>query len=265
MLLVPAAASFAGFELPANYCSVAKNGFGAGDPDCGGTTHDQCVAIATELVAVWAMSGGRWGVPDGDGTDGCVGDGGDVFRINPPVGQVATVTVEVVDDRGVIINLRDLGPGHAITARMRVAKMSNRDKRETIPTQAEVETDADGEPVIKESNALPVHRARRQWRPAAIVIEYRHVTQDGPQTVSGAQHQPSANPGTSGHNGTAPNPTNNPNTSTSRNRYKPSVHDRNTAASRGCKSQRLGASTGHSRPRPPRCHTAQACHRNCSP
>jgi hypothetical protein len=70
--------------------------------------HDQCAAITTELVGARAMSGRRGGVPDGDGTDGCVGDGGDVFRINPPVGQVTTVTVEIVDDRGVIVNLRYL-------------------------------------------------------------------------------------------------------------------------------------------------------------
>ena len=132
--------------------------------------HNQCVAIATELIAVRTMFGSYVGVPDGDGTDGRVGDGGDVFRINPPVGEVAAMTIETVDYRGVIINLRDLVPGHAITARMRIAKMSNRHKRETVPTQTEIETDADGEPVIKESNALAIHRARRQWRPAAVII-----------------------------------------------------------------------------------------------
>ena len=132
--------------------------------------YDQRTAITTELVGARAMSGRRGGVPDGDGTNGGMGNGGDVFRINPPVGKIAAVTIEIVDYRGVIINLRDLGRCHAITARMRVAKMSNRHKRETIPTQAEIETDADGEPVIKESNAIPIYRARRQWCPAAVIV-----------------------------------------------------------------------------------------------
>ena len=102
--------------------------------------------------------------------DGRSGDGGDVFRRNAAVDEIVIVDVEVVDDRGVIINLRYLGRGHAIAARMRVAKMSNRHKRETIPTQTEIETDADGDPVIKESNTIPIHRARRQRRPAAVIV-----------------------------------------------------------------------------------------------
>jgi hypothetical protein len=131
--------------------------------------YDQRAAIATELVGARAVSGREGGIPDGDGTDGCMGNGGDVFRIDPPVGKSAALTIEIVEYRGVIKNLRDLGRCHAITARMRVEKMSNWHKRETIPTQAEIETDADGEPVIKESDALPIHRVRRQWRPAAVV------------------------------------------------------------------------------------------------
>jgi hypothetical protein len=62
-------------------------------------TYDQRAAITTELVGARAMSGRRGGVPDGDGTDGCMGNGGDVFRINPPVGKIATVTIEIVDYR----------------------------------------------------------------------------------------------------------------------------------------------------------------------
>ena len=132
--------------------------------------YDQRTAITTELVGARAMSGRRGGVPDGDGTDGCVGNGDDVFRINPPVDKIAAMPIEIVDYRGVIINLRYLGPCHEIAAWMRVAKTSNRHKGETIPTQAEIETDADGEPVIKESNAFPIHRARRQRRPAAVLV-----------------------------------------------------------------------------------------------
>ena len=114
------------------------------------------------------MSGRRGGVPDGDRTDGCMGDGGDAFRINPPVGQAAAVTVEIVDDRGLIVNLRDLGRCRAIMARMRVAKMLYRNKRETICAQTPVETDADGASAIKETDAGLVGCIRRQRRPAAV-------------------------------------------------------------------------------------------------
>ena len=131
-------------------------------------TDDQRVAIATELIAARAMSGRRGGVPDGDGTDGCVGDGGDVFRINPVVGQVVTVTVEIVDDRGLIENLRDLGRCRAIVAWMRIAKMLGRNKRETICAQTPVETDADCASAIKETDAGLVGCKRRQRCPAAV-------------------------------------------------------------------------------------------------
>ncbi len=98
--------------------------------------------------------------------------GNDAFRRDAGIdkGPVMTVEIEVIDDRGVIINLCYLGRRHAIAARMRVAKMSNWHKRETIPTQAEIETDADGESVIKESHTILIHRARRQWRPAAVIV-----------------------------------------------------------------------------------------------
>src|ERR1017187_8529211 len=96
--------------------------------------YDQRAAITTELVGARAMSGRRGGVPDGDGTDGCVGDGGDVFRINPPVGQVAAVAVEIVDNRGVVVNLRHLRWSGAKAVWVRVAKMTDRHKQETVPT-----------------------------------------------------------------------------------------------------------------------------------
>ena len=115
---------------------------------------------------------GLWGVTLGTCgcLIGCVGDSSDAFRINPMVDEAVITHVEVVDDRGVVVNLCCLPWGDAIVVRMRVAKMSNRHERETIPTQAEIETDADGEPVIKESNAFPIHRARRQRRPAAVLV-----------------------------------------------------------------------------------------------
>ena len=134
--------------------------------------YNKRAAIATELIAMWAVSGRRGCVPDCDGMDGCMRVGNDSFRRDASIdkGPVVAVEIEVIDDRGVIINLRHLGRCHAIAARVRVAKMSNRHKRETIPTQAEIETDADGEPVIKESNTIPIRRARRQWRPAAVIV-----------------------------------------------------------------------------------------------
>ena len=134
--------------------------------------YNQRAAIAAELIAVWAVSGRRGCIPDCDGMDGGMRAGNDSFRRDAGIdkGPVMAVEIEVIDDRGVIINLRDLARRHAITAWMRVAKMSNRHKRETVPTQAEIETDTDGEPVIKESNALAIHRAWRQWCPAAVIV-----------------------------------------------------------------------------------------------
>jgi len=64
--------------------------------------------------------------------DGRSGDGGDMFRINPPVGQVVTVTVEIVNDRGVVVNLRYLRWSGAKAAWVRVTKMTDRHERETI-------------------------------------------------------------------------------------------------------------------------------------
>ena len=132
--------------------------------------HDQGAAIVTELIAALAVSERRVGIPDGDGMNGLSGDIGDVFRVNSMVDEMVIMNIEVVDDRGAVVNLRYMARCHAIAARMRVAKMPNRHKRETIPAQAEIETDADGDPVKKESNAFPVHRARRQRRPAAVIV-----------------------------------------------------------------------------------------------
>src|ERR1700690_162257 len=101
-------------------------------------TYNKCVAIATELIAARTMSGQRGGVPDGDGTDGRVDDSGDAFRINSAVGKVASVTVVIVDDRGLVVNLRHLGRGRAKTAWMRVAKMLYRNKDETVCAQTPV-------------------------------------------------------------------------------------------------------------------------------
>src|ERR1017187_1132786 len=132
--------------------------------------YDQRAAITTELVGARAMSGRRGGVPDGDGTDGCVGNGGAVFRINPPVGQVATVTVEIVDDRGVVVNLCYLRWSGAKTAWVRVTKMTDRHERETIYAQTKVESKTDVEAPIKEAGAFPIHRKWRQRRPAAVIV-----------------------------------------------------------------------------------------------
>ena len=71
--------------------------------------HDQCVAIVAELIAVRTVSGWRGGIPDGDGMNGRSGDSGDVFRINPMVDEVVIADTEVVDDRGMVVNLRYLG------------------------------------------------------------------------------------------------------------------------------------------------------------
>ena len=40
--------------------------------------------------------------------DGGMGNGGDMFRINPMIDEVVIANIEVVDHRGVIVNLRYL-------------------------------------------------------------------------------------------------------------------------------------------------------------
>src|SRR5208283_3004508 len=86
------------------------------------TRDDQGAAIAAELVAARARSGRRGHGPDGDGMDGSPSDGRNVFRLNPPVDESATLNVEIIDDRGLVENLRHLGRSHTITARVRIAE-----------------------------------------------------------------------------------------------------------------------------------------------
>lgn len=133
---------------------------------------DKCATIVTELIAVWAVSGRRGCVPDGDGMDGCMRAGNDSFRRDAGIdkGPVVAVEIEVIDDRGVIINLRHLGRCHAIAAWVRVTKMTDRHERETIYAQTKVESKTDVEAPIKEAGAFPIHRKWRQRRPAAVIV-----------------------------------------------------------------------------------------------
>lgn len=132
--------------------------------------YNQRAAIATELIEVRAVSVRGGGFPDGNGTDGYVGDGINVLRINPPVGQIAAVAAEIIDHRGLIENLRDLGRGHTIAAWVRVAEMLGGNKRETVLAQAPVESDADCTAPIKETDACLVGCSGRKRGPAAVTI-----------------------------------------------------------------------------------------------
>ena len=132
--------------------------------------HGQGAAIVTELIAMRAVSGRRGGIPDGDGMDGCVGDSGDVFRINPMVDEVVIMHVEVVDDCGVIVNLRYLRCTDAKAAWVWITKMPDRNECETIHAQTKVESNANVAAPVKKTDAFPIRRKWRQRRPAAVIV-----------------------------------------------------------------------------------------------
>ena len=64
--------------------------------------------------------------------NGRSGDNSDVFRRNSAVDEVMIANIEVIDDRGVIVNLCHLRWSGAKAAWVRVTKMTDRHKRETI-------------------------------------------------------------------------------------------------------------------------------------
>ena len=132
--------------------------------------HDQGVAIVTELITTGAMSGRRACIPDGDRVNGRSGDSGDVFRINPMVDEVVIMHVEVVDDCGVIVNLRYLRCTDAKAAWVWITKMPDRNECETIHAQTKVESNANVAAPVKKTDAFPIHRMRWQRRPAAVIV-----------------------------------------------------------------------------------------------
>ena len=132
--------------------------------------HDQRAAIVTELIAARAVSGQRGGIPDGDGTNGCVGDSSDAFRINPMVDEAVITHVEVVDDRGVVVNLRYLRCTDAKAAWVWITKMPDRHECETIHAQTKVESNANVAAPVKKPDAFPIRRKWRQRRPAAVIV-----------------------------------------------------------------------------------------------
>ena len=85
--------------------------------------HGQGAAVVTELIAARAVSGRRGGIPDGDGMNGRSGDSSDVLWINPMVDEVVVANLEVVDDRGAVVNLCHLRSRGAKAAWVRITKM----------------------------------------------------------------------------------------------------------------------------------------------
>lgn len=85
--------------------------------------HDQGTAIVTELIPALTAPGRRAGIPDGNGMNRRSGDSGDAFRINPMVDEVVIANIEVVDDRGAVVNLCHLRSRSAKTVWVRITKM----------------------------------------------------------------------------------------------------------------------------------------------
>jgi hypothetical protein len=93
--------------------------------------------------------------------NGCSGGGGDMFRRNSAVDEVVIANIEVVDHRGVIVNLRYLCWSSAKAVWVRVTKMTDRHKRETIHAQTKVEPNTNAAALVKKADAFSIHR---KWR-----------------------------------------------------------------------------------------------------
>ena len=132
--------------------------------------HGQGAAVVTELIAARAVSGRRGGIPDGDGMNGRSGDSSDVLWINPMVDEVVVANLEVVDDRGAVVNLCHLRSRGAKAAWVRITKVPDRNERETIHVQTKVESNAYVVAPVKKTEAFPIRRKWRQRRPTAVIV-----------------------------------------------------------------------------------------------
>ena len=88
------------------------------------------------------------------------GDRGDILRRDAGIDDalVAPVKIDVIDRRGLVVNVRDPICFDAKTLRMGVAKIPCRHKREDTGAQAEVKISTDGMALIHEPDAGLIYR-----------------------------------------------------------------------------------------------------------
>ena len=195
------------------------------------------------------------------------GDVGDMLRLDAAVddGPVVAVKIEVVDDRGLIEYPRFVPCLDAKMARMRVAKISGRHKREEIRGQAKIKSNAHAIAAINEAHAGPVNRKRRQWRPAAVIIRVTpcHPGRRPDSVRPPAPAQARIMKPASVVERDAPRIIRGPIPAAIAVNPMPAVAIRLPAGV--VNDERSAASIGHSLPRPPRFHTAQVNCKNNSP
>ena len=88
---------------------------------------------------------------------------------NTVVHDGAVVAIVIVDNRGLVVNLRDLLLRQTIITRMRFAEIADGHERKTIRGQPETKTHRHISAVIGEADAGLIRGVRRQRRPATIV------------------------------------------------------------------------------------------------
>lgn len=148
------------------------------------------VIVKDRSVVGWAVSGGnipdavvRWqtgpaptlafgmgNLRDGNRLDGPVDDGIDALHGNTAIDDNAVVNVVIIDDGGLVEKLPHAFRFGAVIPRMRFGKVVQGNEGEGFRAQAKIKAYRHPRTAIKKSRARPIHRERRQRRPAAIVI-----------------------------------------------------------------------------------------------
>ena len=114
-----------------------------------------------ERLTVVALSYSRTNLVDWNWMDGRARGGGDISNGDAIIDNRVVVDVEVIDDDGVVINLRQLSRPDAVIARMWIAKMLRRHKGVTIRAQPETKGYAYATAIIDDAHARLIGRARR--------------------------------------------------------------------------------------------------------
>jgi len=97
---------------------------------------------------------------NGDRVNHLSGDRRDILRRDAGIDDalVAAVKIEVIDGRGLVVNVRDPIGFDAKTLRMRVTEIPRRHKREDAGAQTKIKTGTDGMALINEPNAGLINR-----------------------------------------------------------------------------------------------------------
>ena len=123
----------------------------------GTTMHKAAVDLMNRHLVDWRMSGV-----------------GDALRRNAVVDDNLIITLavnmDVIDDRGVVVNLRRLRRRGAIIMRVRIAEIGRRHKREAACTQPETEAHVHAVALINNAHAGLAGGIGGQRSPAAVSV-----------------------------------------------------------------------------------------------